>query len=130
MSASDRLTGDYVFKQSIAPMEGLIQTQEGKYYWQYADGKRLETSMQEVSSILKATFDKPNKDSETDFVCEGVRKYGKVIDTAFPEIPEVYLTQNTDYSHYNAFAPVKPDGAGPVRLGIGDPLEKPTKTSK
>lgn len=34
-----------------------------------------------------------NKHPETDFVCEGVRQYGKVIDTPFPELPEVYSAQ-------------------------------------
>lgn len=36
------------------------------------------------------------KHSETDFVCEGVRKYGKVIDAPFPELPRVYSSQNLD----------------------------------
>lgn len=48
------------------------------------------------SSWPVAVYDESTQHTETDFVCEGVRKYGKVIDTPFPELPKVYSTQNRD----------------------------------
>lgn len=49
-----------------------------------------------AEAAVKAIDEYRNKESETkDFVCDGVRKYGKVIDTPFPELPEVYSTQNS-----------------------------------
>lgn len=50
-------------------------------------GKRL------MGGLAGLQQDLSYKHSETDFVCEGVRKYGKVIDIPFPEFPKVYSTQ-------------------------------------
>lgn len=50
--------------------------------------------------VAKLIIDRVNsyKHPDTDFVCEGVRRYGRVIDTPFPELTEVYSTQNLEDS--------------------------------